>query len=135
MPVVHLFCNAHLDPVWMWTWEEGLREAISTFRTAVNLLDEFPEFVFNHNESLLYEWVEEYDPSLFERIQHYVNEGRWNITGGWYLQPDVNMPGGETLARVILEGRRYFKENPYDPARDTNRYFELTKDKEATGKQ
>ncbi|MBK8019939.1 MAG: hypothetical protein IPK19_00615 [Chloroflexi bacterium] len=109
-PVVHLFCNAHIDPVWLWGWEEGLREAISTFRTAANLLDEFPEFVFNHNESVLYEWVEEYDPPLFERIRAHVASGRWNITGGWYLQPDVNLPGGETLVRVILEGRRYFAE-------------------------
>lgn len=109
-PIVHLMCNAHIDPVWMWAWEEGLREAISTFHTAVNLLDEFPEFVFNHNESLLYEWVEEYDPPLFERIRHFVEAGRWNITGGWYLQPDCNLPGGETLVRVIMEGRRYFTE-------------------------
>lgn len=109
-PIVHLFCNAHIDPVWRWGWEEGAREAISTFRTAANLLDEYPEFIFNHNESLLYEWVEEYDPELFARIQHFVREGRWNITGGWYLQPDCNLPGGETLVRVIAEGRRYFAE-------------------------
>ena len=107
-PIVHLFCNAHIDPVWMWGWEEGLREAVSTFRTAADLLDEFPEFVFNHNESLLYEWVELHDPPLFARIRQHVRGGRWNITGGWYLQPDCNLPGGETLARVILEGRRYF---------------------------
>src|SRR5215510_4091861 len=109
-PIVHLFCNAHIDPVWRWGWEEGAREAISTFHTAVELLDEYPEFIFNHNESLLYEWVEEYDPPLFERIRELVRQGRWNITGGWYLQPDVNLPGGETLVRVILEGRRYFQE-------------------------
>jgi alpha-mannosidase len=109
-PIVHLFCNAHLDPVWMWGWEEGLREAISTFRSAVTLLEEFPEFIFNHNESLLYEWVENHDPPLFARIQALVREGRWNITGGWYLQPDLNIPLGETLVRVILEGRRYFQE-------------------------
>ncbi|MBE2267958.1 MAG: hypothetical protein IAE80_06975 [Anaerolinea sp.] len=107
-PVVHLFCNAHIDPVWLWGWEEGLREALSTFRTAADLLDEFPEFVFNHNESVLYEWVEEYDPVLFERIRVHVQSGRWNITGGWFVQPDVNLPGGETLVRVMLEGRRYF---------------------------
>lgn len=109
-PVVHLICTAHIDPVWMWGWEEGLREAISTFRSAVVLLDEFPEFIFNHNESVLYEWVEEYDPPLFDRIAELVREGRWNITGGWYIQPDVNLPGGETLVRTILEGRRYFSE-------------------------
>jgi alpha-mannosidase len=103
-------CQAHLDPVWMWTWDEGMREAISTFHTAAVLLEDFPEFVFNHNESLLYEWVEEYDPPLFERIKQLVQAGRWNICGGWYLQPDCNLPGGETLARVILEGRRYFDE-------------------------
>jgi alpha-mannosidase len=109
-PIVHLFCQAHIDPIWMWPWEEGAREAVSTFRTAADLLDEFPEFIFNHNESLVYEWVEEYDPPLFERIRAFVQAGRWNITGGWYLQPDVNLPGGETLVRVILEGRRYFAE-------------------------
>lgn len=106
--IVHLFCAAHIDPVWMWPWEEGAREAISTFRTAADLLDEFPEFIFNHNESLLYEWVAEYDQPLFQRIRDHVRAGRWNITGGWYLQPDVNLPGGESLVRCILEGRRYF---------------------------
>ncbi len=109
-PIVHLVCNAHIDPVWKWPWEEGARETVSTFRTAADLLDEFPEFIFNHNESLLYEWVEEYDPPLFARIRALVREGRWNISGGWYLQPDCNLPGGETLVRVILEGRRYFAE-------------------------
>lgn len=109
-PVVHLICNAHLDPVWKWPWEEGAREAVSTFRTAVELLHAFPEFIFNHNESVLYEWVEEYDPPLFAQIQALVRAGRWHISGGWYLQPDVNLPGGETLVRCILEGRRYFDE-------------------------
>ncbi len=109
-PIVHLICTAHIDPVWMWSWEEGLRETISTFHTAVVLLEEFPEFVFNHNESLLYEWLETYDPPLFAKIRSLVKSGRWNITGGWYLQPDLNLTGGETLVRVILEGRRYFAE-------------------------
>lgn len=107
-PVVHLVCNAHIDPIWMWQWEEGAREAISTFRTAADLLDEYPEFVFNHNESVLYEWVERYDPALFARIRELVKAGRWHISGGWYLQPDCNMPGGETFVRLISIGRRYF---------------------------
>ena len=109
-PIVHLICNAHIDPIWKWSWEEGAREAISTFRTACDILDEYQTFIFNHNESLLYEWVEEYDPILFERIRSYVKEGRWNISGGWYLQPDVNLPAGETIVRCIIEGRRYFSE-------------------------
>ncbi len=108
-PIVHLICQAHIDPVWMWTWQEGGREAISTFHTAANLLEEFPDFVFNHNESLLYEWIEDNDPALFERIRKLVKQGRWHIAGGWYVQPDCNMPGGETLVRQMLEGRRYFE--------------------------
>ncbi|MEM9955614.1 MAG: glycoside hydrolase family 38 C-terminal domain-containing protein [Chloroflexota bacterium] len=109
-PIVHLICNAHIDPIWKWTWEEGAREAISTFRTACDILDDYPTFIFNHNESLLYEWVQEYDPILFERIRAHVKSRRWNISGGWYLQPDVNLPSGETIVRCIIEGRRYFSE-------------------------
>jgi alpha-mannosidase len=94
-PSVHLICNAHLDPVWQWRWEEGCAEALSTFRTAVQLLEEHPSLIFNHNEAVLYLWVKEYDPELFASIQRLVRQGRWVISGGWYLQPDVNLPGTE----------------------------------------
>ena len=104
----YMFCNAHLDPVWLWQWESGMGEGISTFRSAANLLDEFPEFTFNHNEALVYEWVEKHEPQLFERIRALVKEGRWEIVGGWFLQPDCNIPAGESLLRQILKGRIYF---------------------------
>lgn len=107
---VHLICQAHIDPIWIWDWPEGLTETLSTFETAADLLDEFPEFVFNHNESLLYEWTKTYRPQLFERIRKHVEKGRWVISGGWYLQPDANLPAGESLARQILIGRRFFDE-------------------------
>ncbi len=109
-PVLHLICNAHLDPVWQWRWEEGAAEAVNTFGIAARLLREFPEFLFNHNESILYRWVQDLDPPLFAEIQKLVQEGRWCISGGWDLQPDVNMPGTEALIRHIAEGRRYFRE-------------------------
>ncbi len=107
-PRLHLICNAHLDPVWQWRWEEGAAEALPTFRTAAVLLREFDGFIFNHNEAVLYRWVEEYDPELFVGIRRLVKEGRWSIAGGWNLQPDVNMPGLESLVRQVAEGRRYF---------------------------
>lgn len=110
MKKIHLIANAHLDPVWLWRWEEGCTEALSTFRTAVELIDLYPNFIFNHNESILYKWVEENDPALFADIKRCVDAGRWNITGGWYLQPDCNMPCGESFIRNILTGRRYFSE-------------------------
>jgi alpha-mannosidase len=108
-PVIHLICNAHLDPVWQWRWDEGAAEAIATFSIAARLLKEFPEFVFNHNEAILYRWVQEYDPALFREIQKLVGEGRWCISGGWDLQPDVNMPGTESIIRHIAEGRQFFR--------------------------
>jgi len=109
-PIVHLVCNAHLDPVWQWEWEEGACEAISTFRTAADLCEESQGFIFNHNEVILYKWVEEYEPTLFKRIQRLVKAGKWHIMGGWYLQPDCNMLSGEGLVRQILTGREYFRD-------------------------
>ena len=109
-PTVHLICAAHLDPVWQWGWEEGASEALATFGTAVDLLNEHRGLIFCHNEAVLYQWVERLDPALFREIRRRVREGRWAISGGWYLQPDVNLPGVESLIRQIAVGRAYFRE-------------------------
>ncbi|MCX6134231.1 MAG: hypothetical protein NTU47_10510 [Ignavibacteriales bacterium] len=110
-PTVHLICNAHLDPVWQWRWEEGCAEAIATFGNTVELLHSHKDLVFNHNEAVLYRWVQRYDPALFRQIQKLVKAKRWCISGGWYLQPDVNIPGIESLIRQILVGRKFFREH------------------------
>lgn len=109
MKKLFLVCNAHLDPVWLWPWQEGATAAIATFRSAANFCEEYDGFVFCHNESCLYEWTQEYDPALFERIKKLVKAGKWHIIGGWFIQPDCNIPAGETIIRQILEGQRYFK--------------------------
>lgn len=105
---IHLIANAHLDPVWLWNWEEGAAETLATFRSAVSICEENPSLVFNHNESILYEWIDEYDPSLAKRIALLVKSGQWQIMGGWFLQPDCNMPSGESFLRHIIVGRSYF---------------------------
>lgn len=110
MRKIHLICNAHLDPSWLWDMDEGAAEALSTFRTAADFCDDYDAFVFNHNEMLLYSWIEEFDPKLFERIKKHAAAGKWHIMGGWFLQPDCNMPSGESIVRQILLGRKYFKE-------------------------
>ncbi|MFA6948928.1 MAG: alpha-mannosidase, partial [Eubacteriales bacterium] len=109
MKRIHLISNAHLDPVWQWEWEEGAAAAVSTFRCAADFCEEFGDYVFCHNEALLYSWVEEYEPTLFERIKRLVSEGKWHIMGGWHLQPDCNMLSGESFVRQIQSGREYFK--------------------------
>lgn len=105
-----MICNAHLDPVWLWQRPEGIAEAISTFRVAADFCEEFDGFIFNHNEAVLYEWVEENEPELFARIQRLVKEEKWRIMGGWYLQPDCVMPCGESFIRQIETGTKYFLE-------------------------
>ncbi|RED54405.1 glycoside hydrolase family 38 C-terminal domain-containing protein [Cohnella lupini] len=110
MNKLHLISNAHLDPVWQWEWEEGAAAAVSTFRAAAEFCREYDGYVFNHNEALLYKWIEEYEPSLFAEIRSLVQLGKWHIMGGWYLQPDCNMPSGESLVRQILLGKQYFKD-------------------------
>ncbi len=110
-PTLHLICNAHLDPVWQWRWEEGCSEALSTFGNAVDILREHPDLVFNHNEAILYQWVREHDKPMFKEIQRLVRGGRWHISGGWFLQPDVNLPDIESLIRQIALGRRFFLEH------------------------
>ncbi|MFD0670747.1 glycoside hydrolase family 38 C-terminal domain-containing protein [Cohnella sp. GCM10027633] len=107
---LHLLSNAHLDPVWQWQWEEGAAAAVSTFRAAADFCEEFEGYIFNHNEVILYQWVEEYEPELFERIRKLVAAGKWRIMGGWYLQPDCNMPSGESIVRQIMAGRTYFRD-------------------------
>jgi len=107
---VHLISNAHLDPVWLWEWQEGAGETLSTFRQAAEFCETRKGYVFCHNEAVLYEWVEEHEPALFRRIRRLVRGKKWHIMGGWYVQPDCNMPSGESFVRQALLGRRYFAE-------------------------
>ena len=109
MKRLHLICNAHLDPIWQWTWDEGLSAVIATFKSAADLAEEF-DYIFCHGESLLYETIEKNAPDLFARIQKLVKVGKWHISGGWYLQPDCLMPCGETFVRQIAIGKEYFRE-------------------------
>lgn len=107
----YLVCNAHIDIAWLWSWEEGAVEALSTFRTAVRLCKEQEHYIFNHNEAILYQWILQFDPALFMEIKALVKAGRWHIMGGWYLQPDCNLPQGESFVRQILAGRAFFWEH------------------------
>lgn len=111
MKKIHLLCNAHLDPVWLWQRTEGMAEAMATFRIAAEFCEKYDGFVFNHNEAVLYEWIEEHDAKLFERIKKLVKAGKWKVMGGWYLQPDEIMPDGESIIRQITVGKKFFEKN------------------------
>ena len=107
---LYLIGNAHIDPVWLWRYQEGFSEILATFRSVLDRMKEFPEIKFTSACAVYYEFVEKIDPEMFEEIKERVKEGRWCITGGWFLQPDCNIPAGESLARHSLISQRYFKE-------------------------
>lgn len=102
--------NAHLDPVWLWQWQEGYQEVKATFQSALDRMEETEDFVFTCACAAYYQWVEENAPALFEKIRERVEEGRWVIVGGMWIQPDMNVPSGESFARQLLYSQQYFYE-------------------------
>ena len=102
--------NAHLDPVWLWRWQEGSCEAKATLRSALDRMKEYPEFKFVCSSAQIFEWIEEFAPDMFEEIRQRVQEGRFILVGGQYVQPDCNLPSGESFARHSLYTQRYFQE-------------------------
>jgi alpha-mannosidase len=105
----HLIANAHLDPVWLWDWREGMTEGLTTVRTILDLMDERPEMTFIRGEAAIYRHIEERDPETFARIRKQVAAGRWDVVGGTHIQPDTNLPATETLARQFTSAQAYFR--------------------------
>ncbi|NPV67084.1 MAG: alpha-mannosidase [Anaerolineae bacterium] len=106
---LHMIGNAHIDPVWLWPWQEGFQEIRATFRSALDRMAEYDDFIFVASSAAFYEWVEHADPAMFEEIRQRVAEGRWQLVGGWWVEPDCNIPCGESFVRHGLIGQRYFK--------------------------
>jgi alpha-mannosidase len=107
---LHMIGNAHIDPVWLWQWQEGFQEVLASFRSALDLMSEDPDFRFTASSAVFYTWVERVDPEMFAEIQSRVAEGRWELVGGWWIEPDCNIPNGESFVRQGLYGQRYFKD-------------------------
>jgi alpha-mannosidase len=101
--------NSHIDMAWLWPWTETVELVRNTFRSALDMMHEYPTFTYTASTARAYEWMEEKYPQLFQEIQQRVQEGRWEIVGGMWVEPDLNMPGGESLTRQILIGKQYFK--------------------------
>src|SRR5215211_2393003 len=105
-----LIGHAHLDLAWLWPLEETRRKAKRTFASVLGLMDRYEEFTFNQSSAQLYEWVERDAPELFERIKEHVAEGRWETVGGSWVEPDCQIPSGESFTRQLFYGQRYFEE-------------------------
>jgi len=103
--------NSHIDMAWLWPWTETVEVVRDTFGTALELMREYPDFKFTASTAQAYVWIQEKYPAMFREIQQRVKEGRWEVIGGMWVEPDLNMPDGESLVRQILYGKRYFEKN------------------------
>lgn len=105
----HLIGHAHIDLSWLWLWEETVHDvAPQTFWGALRQMDRLSGLTFAQSQACLYEAMEEHFPELFRAIQRQVEAGAWIPVGGMWVEPDLNMPDGESLARQLLYGKRYF---------------------------
>ena len=102
--------NAHIDAPWLWPWPEAMSVVHSTFRSALDRMNGDPDFTFTASSAQFYEWVAATDPVMMREIRKRVAEGRWDVVGGWWVEPDVNIPNGESLVRQGLYGQRLFQQ-------------------------
>jgi alpha-mannosidase len=107
---IHASGNAHIDAAWMWPWTETVDVVHHTFETALQLMNEYPGYTFSQSAAAYSEWMEQKYPAVFEGTQQRVRDGRWELTGGMWVEPDLNLPDGESQVRQLLVGKRYFKE-------------------------
>ena len=104
---IYLVGHAHLDMAWLWPVSETWQAAERTFQSALTLQQDFPEFTFCHSTPALYAWMEQHRPELFAQIQTQVQAGRWEVVGGLWVEPELNIINAEAIARHLLYGQRY----------------------------
>lgn len=102
--------HAHIDLAWLWPIRETIRKGARTFSTALRNLEKYPDYVFGASQPQLYAWMKEHHPELYAEVKERVREGRWEVQGAMWVEPDTNISGGEALIRQILYGKRFFQE-------------------------
>ncbi|MBE9069776.1 alpha-mannosidase, partial [Leptolyngbya cf. ectocarpi LEGE 11479] len=107
---IHCVGHAHLDLAWLWPVADTWRAAERTFESVLALQQDFPELTYTHSSPALFAWLEVNRPELFGRIQQQVAQGMWSIDAGLWVEPELNIAGGEAIARQILYGQRYCQE-------------------------
>jgi alpha-mannosidase len=104
---IYLIGHSHLDLAWLWPIRETWEVAKNTFTSVLHLQKDFPELLFCHTTPALYAWIEENQPDLFNSIKQQIDTGRWEVIGGLWVEPELNLISGESIARQILYGQRY----------------------------
>ena len=106
----HLTGNSHIDAAWLWPWTETVDVVKRTFGTALQLMYEYPQYTYTQSAAAYNEWIAQKYPDMNAEIAQRIKEGRWEIVGGMWVEPDLNMPDGESLVRQLLVGKRWYKQ-------------------------
>ncbi len=109
-PVVSAIGHTHIDIAWLWTVDQTREKAVQSFSTVLELMDRYLDYKFMSSQPILYQFVKEQEPELYERIRDRVREGRWETDGAMWLESDCNLPAGESLVRQIIKGEQFFRE-------------------------
>ncbi|HTK80810.1 MAG TPA: glycoside hydrolase family 38 C-terminal domain-containing protein [Bacteroidota bacterium] len=102
--------NAHIDAAWLWRDKETIQVCKNTFSSVFNMMNARPEFTYTQSAAAYYDWMEQLYPEVFKGIQQRVKEGRWEVVGGMWVEPDCNLPSGESWMRHLLYSKRYFRQ-------------------------
>ncbi len=101
--------HAHIDTAWLWPLRETIRKCARTFTSALNYMDEYPEYVFACSQPQQLAWMKKHYPDVFDRVRLAVQRGQWNPTGSMWIEADCNIPSGESLVRQFLHGQRFYQ--------------------------
>ena len=105
----HLTGNSHIDAAWLWPWTETVDVVYRTFGSAAQLINEYPKYTYTQSAAQYNEWMADKYPELNDQIKQDIKAGRWEVVGGMWVEPDLNLPDGESLVRSILLGKRYYE--------------------------
>jgi alpha-mannosidase len=100
--------NAHIDAAWLWREKETVEVVRNTFDSVLEMMDIRPDFTYTQSSAAYYDWLERMYPGIFKRVQQRVRDGRWELVGGMWIEPDCNLPSGESWMRHLLYAKRYF---------------------------
>lgn len=101
--------HTHIDIAWLWTLSQTKEKAARSFSTVLNLMKQYPEYIFISSQPQLYKFIKEDHPEIYEEIKRRIKEGRWEAEGSMWVEADTNLTSGESLVRQILFGKRFFK--------------------------
>ena len=110
--------HAHIDTAWLWPIGETYRKCVRSFSSQIAYMERYPEFRFACSQAQQYAWIKAREPDLYARIAERVRAGQWVPVGGTWIEPDCNLPSGESLARQFLYGQRFFAREFGSPCRE-----------------